>query len=66
MMQAVYAGCDIHDKLVKVHGMMPTVGGLEQVTSVRSSLEITTPLLHPHSPGRATALKVTHTFFFNY
>lgn len=49
-------------RLVKVDGMMPTVVGLEQVTSVRSTPEISTPLLHPHSPGRGTALQVARTF----
>lgn len=55
---------DIYNELwlVKVDGTMPTVVGLEQVMSVRSSPEIFTPLLHPHSPGRATARQVTHTF----
>lgn len=45
---------------------MPTVVGPEQVTSVRSSLEAATHLLHPHSPGRATALQVTHTHTTGY
>lgn len=37
---------------------MPTVGGLEQDTFARNVLEMSTPLLHPHSPGRATVLQV--------
>lgn len=45
-------------------GTMPTVVGL-QVTSVRSSQETSTLLLHPLSPGRATALQVTHTLNIN-
>lgn len=52
---------DVDLWFVKVDGTMSTVAEL-QATSARSSLEITTPLLHPHSPGRATALQVKHTF----
>ena len=48
---------------LKVDGTMPTVVGLEQVTSVKSSPEMSTPLPHPHSPGRETAPKVTYTFY---
>lgn len=55
------AGTDTEHVFVKVDGTMPTAVGLEQDTSVRSSQETSTPLLHPHSHGRATALKVTHT-----
>lgn len=45
--------------LYKVDGTMPTVVGLEQDTFVRNSLEISTPVPHRRSHGRATALQVT-------
>lgn len=56
---------DIYNQLglVQVDGTMPTVVELEQVMSVRSSPEMSTPLLHPHSPGKATAQQVAPTFY---
>lgn len=45
---------------IKVDGTMPTVVGLERATSVRSTPETSTPLLHLHSPGRETAPQVTY------
>lgn len=44
-------------RLLQVCGTTPTVAE-SQVTSVRSSLGMTTPTLHPHSPGRETVPKV--------
>lgn len=51
--------------IVEVDGTTPTAVGPEPVTSVRSYPEMSTRLLHPHSPGRETALQVTHTLTEN-
>lgn len=51
--------------IVEVDGTTPTAVGPEPVTSVRSYPEMSTRLLHPHSPGRETALQVMHTLTEN-